>query len=88
MLDEPKVIIDFSQPPDSVKLVHQWLEYLQGKHIESGLFKEESYVLVDIWDFAGQHLYYASTLSSYHSEHCTYWCTISASLWMLQLSLA
>ena len=60
MLDEPKVIIDFSQPPDSVKLVHQWLEYLQGKHIESGLFKEESYVLVDIWDFAGQHLYYAS----------------------------
>ena len=57
--DEPKVIIDVAQPPDTVKHVHQWLKYLQGKDIKSGLFKEESYVM-DIWDFAGQHLYYAS----------------------------
>ena len=56
---EPKVIIDVAQPPDTVKHVHQWLEYLQGKDNKSGLFKEESYVM-DIWDFAGQHLYYAS----------------------------
>nr|XP_058942270.1 uncharacterized protein LOC131770568 [Pocillopora verrucosa] len=57
--DEPKVIIDVAQPPDTVKHVHQLLKYLQGKDIKSGLFKEESYVM-DIWDFAGQHLYYAS----------------------------
>ena len=57
--DEPKVIIDVGQPPDTVKHVHQWLEYLRGKDVKNGLFKEESYVM-DIWDFAGQHLYYAS----------------------------
>ena len=60
ILDEPEVIIDVAQPPDTEKHVHQWLEYLQGKDIESDLFKEESYLTVDIWDFAGQHLYYAS----------------------------
>ena len=58
--DEPKVIIDVAQPPDTEEHVHQWLKYLQGKDIESGSFKEESYVKMDIWDFAGQHLYYAS----------------------------
>ena len=58
--DEPKVMIDVSSPPDTVKHVHQWLEYAKGKHIESDIFKEESYVTLHIWDFAGQHLYYAS----------------------------
>ena len=58
--DEPKVIIDVAQPPDTVKHFHQWLEYIKGKRIKSGVFKEESYVSMDIWDFAGQHLYYAS----------------------------
>ena len=43
-----------------MKHVHQWLKYLQGKRIKSGLFKEESHLSMDIWDFAGQHLYYAS----------------------------
>ena len=57
--DEPKVIIDVAQPPDTVKHVHQWLKYLQGKDRKRGSFKEESY-LMDIWDFARQHLYYAS----------------------------
>ena len=50
--DEPKVIIDVAQSPDTVKHVHQWLEYLQDKDAKSDLFKEESYVM-DIWDFAG-----------------------------------
>ena len=58
--DEPQVIVDVAQPPDTVKHVHQWLEYLQGKDIKSGLFEEESYIIIDIWDFAGQHMYYAS----------------------------
>ena len=58
--DEPKVTIDVALPPDIVKHVHQWLKYIRGKRIKRGLFQEESYVTIDIWDFAGQHLYYAS----------------------------
>ena len=53
-------MIDVSSPPDTVKHVHQWLEYVRGKRITGGIFKEESQVTMDIWDFAGQHLYYAS----------------------------
>ena len=58
--DEPEVMVDVSSPPDTVKHVSQWLEYAKGKHIETDLFKEEFHVTMDIWDFAGQHLYYAS----------------------------
>ena len=60
ILDEPKVIIDVALPPDIVQHVYQWLSYIQGREIKTGLFKEESYAKIDIWDFAGQHLYYAS----------------------------
>ena len=58
--DEPEVVIDVSSPPDTVRHVSQWLEYAKGKRIKGGIFKEESQVTMDIWDFAGQHLYYAS----------------------------
>ena len=60
ILDEPKVIIDVALPPDIVQHVYQWLSYIQGREIKTGLFKEESFAKIDIWDFAGQHLYYAS----------------------------
>ena len=40
ILDEPEVIIDVAQPPDTEKHVHQWLKYLKGKDIKSGLFQE------------------------------------------------
>ena len=60
ILDEPAVTIGVSQPPDTVKHIHECSECLQGNHIKSGLFKEESHVVMDIWDFSGQHLYYAS----------------------------
>ncbi|XP_022810285.1 uncharacterized protein LOC111347291 [Stylophora pistillata] len=60
LLNEPDVVIDLTQPPDTVKHVHQWLEYVQGKPIKSASFTEESSITMDIWDFAGQHLYYAS----------------------------
>ena len=60
ILDEPEVIIDFALPPDTVEYIHEWLEHLRGRVIESDLLQEESYVTMDIWDFAGQHLYYAS----------------------------
>ena len=58
--DEPEVMIDVSSPPDTKKQVHQWLEYVKGKRIKGGIFKQESQVTIDMWDFAGQHLYYAS----------------------------
>ena len=57
-LDEPDVTINATSPPDDVtKHVHEWLEYVKG-NVDIG--KEESVVSLDIWDFAGQHLYYAS----------------------------
>ena len=57
-LDEPDVTINATSPPDDItKHVHEWLEYVKG-NVDIG--KEESVVSLDIWDFAGQHLYYAS----------------------------
>ena len=60
--DEPEVMVDVSSPPDTVRHVSQWLEYAKGKRIKfkGGIFKDESHVTIDTWDFAGQHLYYAS----------------------------
>ena len=55
ILDEPKLTIDVTLPTNSVKHVHQWLKYLQGKDIKSGLFTEVSHV-TDIWDFTGHHM--------------------------------
>ena len=57
-LDEPDVIINASSSPGEVtKYVHQWLDYFRGK---GDIPKGESVVTMDVWDFAGQHLYYAS----------------------------
>ena len=40
ILDEPAVTIGVSQPPDTVKHIHECSECLQGNHIKSGLFKD------------------------------------------------
>ena len=57
-LDEPDVIINATSPPDDItKQVHQLLDYVRGK---GDVPKGESVVTMDVWDFAGQHLYYAS----------------------------
>ncbi|KAJ7358873.1 hypothetical protein OS493_020711 [Desmophyllum pertusum] len=59
--DEPDEIINATSLPDGItKHVHQWLKYVRGGRLESGNTKEESVVTIDLWDFAGQHLYYAS----------------------------
>ena len=58
-LDEPDVTINATSPPDDIKKhVHQLLKYVKGKRVD--ISKEESVVSMDMWDFAGQHLYYAS----------------------------
>ena len=36
------------------------LKYARGKHHKSNITKEETLVSLDVWDFAGQQLYYAS----------------------------
>ena len=60
-LDEPEVMIDATSAPDDItKYVHQFLEYVRGEKVESDVTREESVVSIDVWDFAGQHLYYAS----------------------------
>ena len=56
--DEPDVMINATSPPDDItKQVHQLLECVRGK---GDICKGESVVSMDMWDFAGQHLYYAS----------------------------
>ena len=49
--------IDPTSLPDEIR--NQLTEY-RRKHVKKGVSKEESVVIIDIWDFAGQHLYYAS----------------------------
>ena len=52
---------DFISPPNEVtKHTNQLLDYLNGERAESDINKEESVISMDLWDFAGQHLYYAS----------------------------
>ena len=59
--DEPEVTIDaMSLPDDITKDVHQWLKYVKDEHVDDDITKEESVLTMDMWDFAGQHLYYAS----------------------------
>ena len=58
--NEPDVMINAISPPDDItKHVYQCLEYVRGKRGESDITKGESVVSIDVWDFAGQHLYYA-----------------------------
>ena len=60
-LNEPEIMVNATSPPDHVtKHVHQFLQYVRGKHGKSIVTKKESVVSMDMWDFAGQHLYYAS----------------------------
>ena len=61
-LNEPEITINATSPPDDVtKHVDQFLKYVRGKHDSKGdITKGESVVSMDVWDFAGQQLYYAS----------------------------
>ena len=57
------LMIDATSPPDDVtKHANQWLKYmfLEGPDADIASNKSESIVTLDLWDFAGQHLYYAS----------------------------
>ena len=53
--------IDATAPPDEVKYhADQLIKRLKREIAESDTNQEESIINVDLWDFAGQHLYYAS----------------------------
>lgn len=59
----PDLMIDATSGADDVtKHATKWLKYLfrEGLDAESVDKQKESKVTVDLWDFAGQHLYYAS----------------------------
>ncbi|KAJ7384888.1 hypothetical protein OS493_019568, partial [Desmophyllum pertusum] len=61
--EESELVIDATSPPDDVTnhadelLTYMFLEGLDAENVDN---KKESIVTVDFWDFAGQHLYYAS----------------------------
>ncbi|XP_022809804.1 LOW QUALITY PROTEIN: uncharacterized protein LOC111346802 [Stylophora pistillata] len=55
--NEPEVQIDASSPPDDIiKHLNQWLEYARGR-VD---INKEIVLSLELWDFAGQHMYYAS----------------------------
>ena len=51
-----ELLIDTASPPDEIQ--EQAIELI--KYVEGGGVKEESVFSVEMWDFAGQELYYAS----------------------------
>ena len=51
-----ELLIDTTSPPDEIQ--EQTIELI--KYVEGEGVKEESVVSVEMWDFAGQELYYAS----------------------------
>ena len=60
---ESELIIDATSLQDDIKnRADQLLKsmLLEGVDMENAGIKKESVVTVDLWDFAGQHLYYAS----------------------------
>ena len=62
-LNEPEIMTNATSLPDDViKHVHHLLaEYVRGKPDSKGdVTRGEPDVSMDVWDFAGQHLYYAS----------------------------
>ena len=77
--DEPKVIIDVAQPPDTVKHVHQWLKYLKAK-AQKVVHSKKNPIIWTSGTLQGSTCTMPAILSSYHNKHYTYWCTISASL--------
>ena len=55
-MPDHKLMIDTSSPPDEIKKqAIELIRYVKGEGVT-----EESVVSVELWDFAGQHLYYAS----------------------------
>ena len=53
-----ELIIDTTSPPDEIKRhAKKWIKYVKG---EGEGVTEKSFSNIELWDFAGQQLYYAS----------------------------
>ena len=56
MEPDHELVVDTTSPPDEIKeQAVKLIKYVEGKSV-----KEESVLSMELWDFAGQHLYYAS----------------------------
>ena len=52
-----ELVVDTTSPPEEIKeRTVQLIKYVEGEDVKP----EESLVSIELWDFAGQHLYYAS----------------------------
>ena len=52
-----ELVVDTTSPPEEVKeRAENLIKYMKGDDVKP----EESVVSIELWDFAGQHLYYAS----------------------------
>ena len=54
----PELKIDPTLPPD--QFTQRLLQYLNGLNLPTHATAAEHRISIDLWDFAGQHLYYAS----------------------------
>ena len=54
---EHELVVDTTSPPEQIKdRAVNLIKYMNGEDVKP----EESVVSIELWDFAGQHLYYAS----------------------------
>ena len=54
----PELKVDPALPPEEV--LHLLDQHLKGLNLQSDATSTEHHMTLDMWDFAGQHLYYAS----------------------------
>ena len=54
----PELKIDPALPPEEV--IHLLDQHFKGLNLQSDATSTEHHLTLDMWDFAGQHLYYAS----------------------------
>ena len=58
-----ELVVDTTSPPEEIKdRAVNLIKYMKGDSVKTKKKKkpEESVVRIELWDFAGQHLYYAS----------------------------
>ena len=54
----PELLFDPDLPPD--EFTHLLVQHLEGLNLPTDATAMEHHMTLDLWDFAGQHLYYAS----------------------------
>ena len=86
--DEPEVMINVTSPPEENVFIASWSMLKANMLKVISINREDSVVIMDVWDFAGTQQLGTMplTLFSYHHVRCIFWFTTSASYCKFQLS--